>query len=158
MNRPITRMKNGMTRESLIFVIEGILSTCVDQLCYSMPDIMDIDERISQSTKFDDSEPIDSLWYPTLGEVGIIAQAIDSVSFIVNNSIGIDVDVDTFLGGFEKTCDNFISVNWEDRGEPCLRRVKRFDKMGDYSPSDVYLDYPDARKMATRLVNALEIE
>lgn len=154
-NEQNTQLENGMTRETLIFAVACILDGALDIIQQGMPDSVSADDRRSYSDR--------SLIEMSEWERGAVDGAIAAVSIIVAQSINDGIgngDTDEMLGDFSAACSKYIASNWSNQGDTLRYRIKR---KVETSPngwhfSEVYLDYPDAGKMATRLVTELGIE
>lgn len=157
-NEPITKLDNGMTRESLIFSIACILDGALDIVQMGMPDSVDTESRRDQLRNDDDD--IRNL---TEYERGAVSGALSAVSIIVAQSIDDGIghdDADQLLGDFYSACEKFVASNWSSQGDTLRYRLKRkiATSPNGWDHSDIYLDYPNTKAMATRLVTELNIE
>lgn len=144
------KLQNGMTKESLTFVVGCILAGCCEKLQDRMPDEISITARqglVHPSTDM------------TGQESGIVMQALGTISIIVAQSIGEgigDNDADMMLGDFYGACELFISSNWEGYGRPCIERYhKASSREGLWSPSDYFINNIDHKRLARDFVNSI---
>jgi len=155
MENTITRLQNGMTKESLTFSISSILAGALDVIEMGLPDSLTAEERRSYSRN-----PLTEM---TDQENGAVGGAISAVAIIVAQSINDGIgnsDADSLLGDFSSICDKFVASNWSNEGDTLRYRIKRklATSSKGYNVSEVYLDYPNTDEIAARLITALNIE
>lgn len=146
------KLQNQMSVETLSFAIECILSGAIDIIQMGLPDVVDAASRRAYSDSDDVTEKTE--W-----ERGAIDAAISSVSIITAQTTGEGIgngDADETLGDFSGICERFIKANWAGEGLYLKRRMKRMGNSGH--ASDIYLDYPDVKKITRRFLDAIDIE
>lgn len=115
------KLYNGMTKESLSFVIKCVLEGVIEKLEENFPNEMSFDRRCAffpteDVTGFTDQEDI------------IIDQGLNLISIIVAQSIEDSItgeEVDNMLGDFSSACNRFVSSNWQNKGIPFMQRYNK---------------------------------
>ena len=146
------KLQNGMTVETLSFSIQCILSGAIDIIQMGLPDVVDAASRRSYSDS-------DDLTNQTEWERGAIDGAISSVAIITAQTTGEGIgncDADEALGDFSSICERFIKANWAGEGMYLKRRMDRMGNKGH--ANDIYMDYPDVKKITRRFLDAIDIE
>lgn len=153
--KQLVKLHNGMTPESLKFVIKCILDGCLEKIQSGLPPEMPRSHREALLIEDGQTSINDMLDW----ENGIVAQTLGSISIIVAQSIGDgigDGDVDQMLGNWNAACAMFVSDNWTHEGTVKARWDAVKDSGGDHI-SKILVNFPDTEAAANLLIDGLAI-